>query len=654
MALNEEQKQAVEQFDGHVCVVAGAGSGKTRVLTERIVALVNNGVAAKGILAFTFTKKAAEEMQERLGKMLGEHRLDEMFVGTIHSLFFRILREHLPDLDEAYGAGMVVAKEWQQKKFLKEIHEKYRFNREGMDEIEALRVIGRAKNMGFSWRQMNDYLESQGVEQQMVDYYTTCYREYDKKKRDEGLLDFDDMLIMSRNLFRDYPDILERQQARFTHISVDEFQDINPVQEQLIDMLQEPHGNLFVVGDARQSIYAFRASDPSFILNFHQKYPDTRIVSLHRNYRCGEEIMDHANRLIAHNPEGVDPMSAELGIPGKVNLLGTFSTADDEAHGIAETAMQLYEDGRKWRDCAVLYRCNHQSRPIEDALIRANIPYEIIGSMGFYGRAEVKDVLAFLEVAHHGDDTVDFKAFGRIVNKPTRYLGKKFCDEVERVVSNYGGLMDCLRSHHFSTVNRRSVSNVTNLWQDLRNMQSWLDDPVKCIQYIRNQMGYERWWVENRGGEDVEEIEVLANLNELQASALNFSSVEKMLNYVAEITRKYTEKGKGNKVKLMSLHRAKGLEFPVVFMAGMSEAFLPHIKSTDTSEERRLAYVGVTRAKEELYLSYYEVVRDCFVGPSIFFPEMGMDLNDIEQTFKEVVAEKVAEFRREEREWRED
>ena len=626
MALNKEQKAAVDLWDGHICVVAGAGSGKTRVLTERIVKMIRSGIEARGMLAFTFTRKAADEMRERLTKEIGQDKLDQAFVGTIHSLFFRVIKEHLPKLKpQSFGAGIVVAKDWQQKKYLTEIHKKYRFNSEDMEEVTAQRWIGRAKNMGFKPRDLEAYLQAQEFDPKMTDYLVTCYKEYDRMKTNDGYIDFDDMLIMARDVFVEHPDILKRWQRKFHHISVDEYQDICPIQEQLISMLQEPHGNLFVVGDARQSIYAFRASDPKFILDFKNKYPKAHILSLIRNYRCGKTIMEYANDLIAHNEEGKDPMIAESESKGKVYLMDTFSTADDEGVFIGDEIVALHDTGIKWREFAVVYRCNHQSRPVEDALIRNRIPYEILGSLGFYGRTEIKDVLAYLEVAQWGENITDERPFERIVNKPTRYLGRKFTEEWSSVRHQYDGALDCLQSHSFKTVNSRSVHNVRSLWSDLHSIRDKLDSPQEAISYIRNSMGYDAWWLENRGGEEMQEIEALANLNELTLSAANFKSTETMLNYVAEITRKYTENGNGNKVKLMSLHRAKGLEFPVVFMAGMSDAFLPHARTADVTEERRLAYVGVTRAKEVLYMSYFENVRDKLVGPSQFFEEMGMD-----------------------------
>lgn len=630
MALNREQKAAVEKWDGHVCVVAGAGSGKTRVLTQRIVDMIKGEVDPQGILAFTFTKKAADEMRDRLEKEIGEEVLSQCFVGTIHSLFFKVIKEHLPKIKpDHFGHGIVIAKDWQQKKYLTEIHKKNRFNSEGMDEVVAQRMIGRAKNMGFKSKDLEAYLYAQEHTPKMIDYYVTCYKEYDRLKSKDGCIDFDDMLIMARDIFVDNPDILKKWQSKFNYISIDEYQDVCPIQEQLISMLQEPHGNLFVVGDARQSIYAFRASDPKFILDFKSKYPDAHIVSLTKNYRCDKTIMEYANALIAHNSEGKTPMVAASNKNGKVHLMDTFSTAEDEGAFIADEISAMVWNNKdkkpKWGEYAIVYRCNHQSRPIEDALIRNKIPYEILGSKGFYNRAEIKDMLAYLEIGHWGDALIDEAPFERIVNRPTRYLGKKFVEELGREKDNYEGVLDCLMSHNFSSVNKRSVHNVRSLWIDLVTLHDKKASPHEALGYIRDKIGYDSWWLENRGGEDMQEIEALANLNELSLSAANFKSTETMLNYVAEINRKYTENGNGNKVKLMSLHRAKGLEFPVVFMAGMSDAFLPHSRTDDITEERRLAYVGVTRAENSLYMSYYENVRDRIVGPSVFFDNMGLD-----------------------------
>lgn len=634
MALNREQKAAVEKWDGHICVIAGAGSGKTRVLTQRIIDMISGGVDAKGILAFTFTRKAADEMKERLKSELGEYALDRLFVGTIHSLFNRVIKEHLPKLKpKSFGSGIVVAKDWQQKKYLTDIHKKYRFDSEGMEEVDAQRMIGRAKNLGLKPKELEAYLHVKEFTPKMIDYYVTCYREYDLKKSKDGYIDFDDMLIMARDIFVENPEILTQWQNKFHHISVDEYQDVCPVQEQLISMLQERHGNLFVVGDPRQSIYAFRASDPKFILDFKNKYPDADIVSLTKNYRCGKAIMEHANDLIAYNDEGRSPMIAESKEKGQVVVVDAFSTAEDEGRFISDEIVSRYMSKTldRWSDFAVVYRCNHQSRPIEDALIRNNIPYEILGSIGFYGRTEIKDVLSYLEVASWGEKITDERPFQRIVNKPTRYLGKKFFEEWSKERHRYEGALDCLQMHDFKTVNKRTLHNVKSLWSDLQAIRERIDSPEEALSYVRHTMGYDSWWLDNRQGEELQEVEALSNLNELSLSAANFKSTETMLNYVHEITRKYSEDGKGNKVKLMSFHRAKGMEFPVVFMAGMNDVFLPHALCSNLSEERRLAYVGVTRAKKILFMSYYENVRDRIVGPSQFLYEMGFDMSDLHQ-----------------------
>jgi len=630
MSLNKEQSTAVSLHHGHICVVAGAGSGKTKVLTERIVNMIQSGISPDGILAFTFTKKAAEEMKERLNSLFGNDSsiVDRMFVGTIHSLFNSVLSSHLKDFDKAYSRGYSLIQDWQQKKILKSIHDKNLFIRDGMGEKEALRVIGKAKNMGFSVDDLAVYLDSQGSERIMVDYFCECYHQYELHKRSEALIDFDDMLFLSKKIFNKDPKVLDKWQSKFTHISIDEYQDINPLQESLIHQLQGKCENLFVVGDPKQSIYSFRASDPSFILNFSTKYPNCKIITLNKNYRCAKTIMDHANSLISYNPEG-DEMKAELKIKGNVDYLGVYMTASEEAEAIANRIVEHNEDGAKWKDFAVLYRCNHQSRAIEDALIRMQVPYEVIGNSGFYNRAEIKDMLAYLEIANEARDFQDMKTFGRIVNKPTRYLGAKFTEELFSQIGNYDDIIDCLSSHNFRTVNKRSNINVVSLTNDIINLSNLTDQtPSSCISYIRDKIGYDKWLVENRNNEVEDDTEVLSNLNEFSASSSNFKTVGTMLSYVADIQRRYSNGDKNNnKVKLMSLHRAKGLEFPIVFMSGMSDVLLPHSKSQYIEEERRLAYVGVTRAQQTLYVSYFESMRDRFVGASSFLTEMGVDID---------------------------
>ena len=627
--LNTSQKKAIEIHEGHVCVVAGAGSGKTRVLTERIVSMIRSGINPKGILAFTFTKKASDEMKDRLSSSLSSEHMESMFVGTIHSLFFGVLRDHLADEMEAYSNGFTLIREWQQKKILKEIHDKNHFVSTGMGEKESLYMIGRAKNMGLNSKNLEAHLEENGHTSTMIDYYTECYHQYELAKRKEGLIDFDDMLYLSNAIFTSNPKILSKWQSKYTHISIDEYQDINPIQASLIHMLQEKHQNLFVVGDPKQSIYSFRASDPSFILQFKETYPSAQTVKLSKNYRCGKRIMAKANELISFNPEG-ESMKAELKVEGEVRFTDRYFTASEEGESIAESIEVYKENGKKWKDFAVLYRCNHQSRAIEDNLIRKGIPYEVIGQGGFYDRAEVKDVISYLKVSTEDKSNLDPKDFSRVVNKPTRYLGAKFVEETFDAMKNYEGISECLDSHRFRTVNSRSISNVYKLNEGLKQLKSMNENPQEAVRHIRQEIGYDYWLINNKLSDDETQTDITSNLSELEASASNFTSVGKMLSYVEDVRRKYAN-GNGNRVKLMSLHRAKGLEFPIVYMSGMSDALLPHERASNIDEERRLAYVGVTRAKEVLNLSYFESMKNRMAGPSMFLSEMGIQVDPSEE-----------------------
>ena len=603
----------------HSYVANGFVNHNTRVLIERIADMIESGVPAHSILAFTFTKKAAMEMQERIEQAIGAAVYD-LTVGTIHATLWHILQEHTNRIP-GYQYGMAILRDWQQRKIIKNIHEEHRLTSE--DPMTCRRVIGNAKNrMLHPGNEFTGWLESRGFFPKAIDYYNFVYTEYESEKRRERLIDFDDMLLLTRDMFKLHPDVLRQWQQRWEYISVDEYQDINPVQEAVIDMLSETHGNLFVVGDARQSIFGFRSSDPGYILNFPHKHLDAKVVRLNRNYRCGEVILTHANRLIANNDEGREPMICESGLEGDVVVMDPWDTNEDEAEAVA---VHIDNYDGKFKDVAVLYRCNHQSRAVEDALIKHHIPYEIIGSEGFYGRAEIKDLVAYMEVTTAMDDLKDWSFIERIVNRPTRYLGKAFLAEWNDLAKKHGPI-NCLLGK-YSSVNRRSISNVTRLHAELHELNRRLASPAEFTLYIRHNMGYDTWFLENRSDEEAEEIEALSNLNEFSAAATNFTSVQAMLNYIRDVQKRNEQETDSNRVKLMSLHRAKGLEFPVVFVTGMSDVLLPHLRAEDLCEERRLMYVGATRAKEKLTLSYFMTHRNQMVGPSPFFAEMGFLIN---------------------------
>ena len=646
MALNPEQIKAVESTTGHICVNAGAGSGKTRVLIQRIGHLLKNGVKPSEILAFTFTKKAAGEMQDRLAEA-GFNGWNEVACGTMHSIYWNIMQEHLPDLKpDCYRQGMNIIRQWQQKKLFGEIHKEMHFsNPEIHDENECRKQISLAKNMGLSPIQYEEYMVENEFPPFQVEYFATVYDEYEQRKLQSGWVDFDDMLIQTRDMFQEFPDVLLRYQEQWQYVSIDEFQDINVVQQQLAEMLIAKHGNLFVVGDARQSVYGFRGSEPKFIMDFSKRYPDATVISLPRNYRCGSTILSAANALIAHNPEGLEPMICETGTEGQISASPPHSSKEEEGEAIVaqiQREVTQPDSERNYGDMAILYRCNYQSRPIEDALIGQSIPYEIVGGFGFYGRREIQDIVAYMEVVVRGEEQEHDEFFHRIYNRPTRYIGKKFLQEWE--VAKDTGAIECLQKWgwEYPAVTRRSVGNVKLLGKDLQRLKKdhW-DSPSGFIRYIRENMGYDDWFLDDVGEEaNVDQEEVLGNLNELLASAENFRNIEKMLNYIRDAIRK-TKKAEDsrNKVMLMTMHRAKGLEFPLVFLAGIHSDLVPHSKSSNRNEERRLLYVGVTRAKEDCRLSYYHNHQNREVGASPFFGEMEMTVEDPPQEFLDRMVE---------------
>lgn len=970
--LNKEQEKAANVFEGHICVNAGAGSGKTRVLVTRIANMLKAGIAPDKILAFTFTRKAADEMKERL-ESLGAH--SDITCGTIHSVFWKIIQdEHKEAFPGRFNNRIGIIRHWEIKKVTKEIFDRYFGHSAELKPNDLKSFISRAKNLGLSPKEYREHLIGAGHEDFFAEKMMQSYLAYEKEKTKIGKIDFDDMLILTRDIFLSRPDILETYQKRWQYISVDEYQDINPIQEQVIDMLAHLSGNLFVVGDARQcveantkikttrgempaskvkdgeqilsacgdgeveyahvekawsrdytgpmitiktkngysltatpnhtcfsklpeknnyhyvyvmsksglgfrigktqgyrwhckstrgrmgnglkgrctqegadaiwlvevcktpkeaalrelelsveynipqtmfkprgdldceaikrvfslsqeysrvkdlfadynldedfphyrpmavthgntkrshinfaafsgkgratrvsidtsnediiksvksqewrkakkgfkiekhrhyyddalnialrlqretglpinktavlnhngaysyqpmgnmrvgmivpieidgkivedeiidvsskisftrvfdfsvarnrnfiaggicvhnSIYSFRGSEPKYIVEFEKKYRGAIVIDLPRNYRCGSTILEAANSLIARNSEGQKPMIAESGLNGNISIVPPMDFPEDEADYVVNA---ITDSGKKFMDHAILYRCNYQSRVVEDALIKRSIPYEIIGSEGFYGRREIKDMVSYMALALEWDDLKNHDHFERVYSKPVRYIGAKFLEEWNRVKESQGAI-SCLDSHNwkYPAVSNRSVSNVRKFYEDMCELRSLIDSPTSFVAYIRSDMGYDSWFLDDAGEEaNVDGEEVLDNLNEFSASAENFRSVQSMWNYIQETIRKMSEDPSGNKVRLMTLHRAKGLEFPVVHIVGANDALMPHSKASNIAEERRLMYVGVTRAKENLYISYYTNHRNQSVTASPFIEEMSM------------------------------
>ncbi len=617
--LNPVQREAVAAVDGPLLVIAGAGSGKTRVLTYRIAHLVRDlGVAPSGILAITFTNKAANEMKERVGDLVGG-AVRAMWVSTFHSACVRILRR------EAHRFG-------------------YRSQFSIYDSADSLRLIQMCisdldlDSKRFPARNIRAVISN--AKNELIDYETfqsqdsgfyhetisDVYRLYQQRLLEASAMDFDDLLMLTVELFGAFPDVLEEYQKRFSYILVDEYQDTNLAQYRLVTQLAAYHRNICVVGDADQSVYRFRGADMRNILDFENDYPDARVVVLEQNYRSTETVLDAANAVISNNPQRKPKrLWTDRGLGEKITL---FQGDDEHAESsfIADQISGFEKEGISLDDMAIFYRTNAQSRVIEDVFVRYGIPYNVVGGLKFYERREVKDALAYLRVLVNPDDQVAVK---RIINVPKRSIGNTSVGHVDRYAQANGlSFYAALRQvDNVPQLNARALGRIKDflLLLDALIAKASIGGPRAALDSVLVDTGY---LDEIEAERTVEALGRAENLRELQSGIEDFvSSMEGSLvdelewddldglaqlqsyleavSLVADVDD--LEDGSGA-VTLMTLHNAKGLEFPVVFVAGMEDGVFPHIRSlgdpAELEEERRLAYVGITRAMDRLFLTH--------------------------------------------------
>ena len=628
--LNPAQREAVKHINGLCCVLAGAGSGKTRVLTQRIGYLVaDQGIAPQNILAVTFTKKAAGEMADRLEPVIGAAALEALNVGTFHSICYRILKDEWRRQDMPFYEPM---REWEQKKLVKNIlaaagkENPFGMNWD-LDICSAISFISWQKNCLLTWR---DSLQK--VHEGMEGEYRALYRIYELEKEKQKKLDFDDMLLWSHRLLKQNPSICAKYYNQFRYMLVDEYQDTNLAQHEILKLWARPSSNLFVVGDDYQSVYGWRAAKIEFILRFQEIWPGAKIIKLETNYRSSSNIVDFSNCLIKHNMNQVfKDMKAHQGRHLDPIMLEN-EDEDEEAREVIREIQTQIANGGKYQDCAVLYRVNAQSRALEDALISAQIPYTIIGASGFYARKEVKDILAYLRIVENPDDT---EAIERVINVPTRYLGKVFLQRAKEYATRNGVSMLQAISSCPETQQRkyRGAKDFVNCCRKLQLAAHTLQSE-SMVHEVRRVTGYDDWLIESEGAEEADNPR-LDNLDALAKAAGKFASLKDLLFYAEQAGSKSKDNQKGDKVQLMTFHRAKGMEYPVVFMIGMNQGLLPHHRSLEylegkilpvsVEEERRLCYVGMTRAESVLYLSSTDMYNDKYMETSMFLDEIFSD-----------------------------
>ena len=638
--LNPAQRDAVSAAPGHYLVLAGAGSGKTRVLTHRIAWLNEvHGVPAHGILAVTFTNKAAGEMRARADVQL-RNGSRGMWIGTFHGLAHRLLRLHwqeakLPETFQVLDSD-------DQQRLVKRVVQAMELDEGKYPPKQLTWWINEQKDEG----RRPEHIQP-APNDDWLDVRRQVYAGYQERCDRAGLVDFAELLLRAHELLRDTPALLAHYRMRFREILVDEFQDTNAIQYAFVRVLAGDTGHVFVVGDDDQSIYGWRGAKVENMQQFLRDHPSARTIRLEQNYRSSANILGAANAVIAHNPGRIGKqLWTDTGDGEPIDLYAAYNEMD-EARFVVERIRQWVRDGGSLGDAAILYRSNAQSRAFEEALLSEQLPYRVYGGMRFFERAEIKDALAYLRlVANRGDDA----AFERAVNTPARGIGERTLDEVRRLARNarvslWGAAMLATQGTDLAGRARNALAAFMALVEQLAGETAELDLAERVDHVLVRSGLREHWAKESRGGLDSESR--TENLDELVSVASRFvrridddDATEGMSELVAFLSYAALEAGEGqveageDGVQLMTLHSAKGLEFPLVFLAGLEEGLFPSNRSLDESgrleEERRLAYVGITRARQKLVLTYAEARRlhgqDMYGIPSRFLREIPASL----------------------------
>lgn len=610
-SLNEMQKKAVYQTEGPVLILAGAGSGKTRVLTHRIAYLIEEkGVNPWNILAITFTNKAAGEMRERVDRLV-EFGAESIWVSTFHSACVRILRRYIDRL--GYDSNFTIYDTDDQKSLMKDVCKYLQIDTKMYKERTLLSAISAAKNEMIS---VEEYLLNAGGDFSKKKI-AEVYAEYEKQMRANNALDFDDLLVKTVQLFQTQADVLEYYQDRFRYIMVDEYQDTNTVQFRLIQILSSKYRNLCVVGDDDQSIYKFRGANIKNILNFEEEFPDAVVIKLEQNYRSTSNILDAANAVIRHNMGRKDKTLWTENAEGEKITCRHFDNAYDEADYIADSIQQkVREEGASYNDCAILYRTNAQSRMFEEKFVSSNIPYKVIGGVNFYARREIKDLLAYLRTIENGKDDL---AVRRIINVPKRGIGLTSINRVqEYAIQKESNFYEALRTADLIPNIGRALSKLESFTALIEHFKEEAGrmTPLALLTDIIETLDYESY-LEEIDPEDADSR--IENVEELKSKVASYEenceetgeqpTLAGFLEEVALVADIDTLDEESDYVVLMTLHSAKGLEFPYVFLAGMEDGLFPSYMTItaddpmELEEERRLCYVGITRAMKELTLT---------------------------------------------------
>ena len=617
--LNDEQKKAVMHMAGPCLVLAGAGSGKTRVLTTRIAYLIARGIPSYNILAITFTNKAAKEMKERVEALVPGNYA---FLGTFHSLGVRILRENSKEC--GLESNFTILDSDDVLSLIKRIMKNKEIDSKEISPSYVRNRISFIKNENLSTREI-DNLFNTVPEKKVLEIYQT-YQELIHKNNS---VDFDDLLVLPVELFKKYPEILDKYQEKFKYILVDEYQDTNEVQYQFNKLLASKYRNLFVVGDANQSIYGFRNANFRNILNFEKDYQDAYVVTLENNYRSTNNILECANCVIRNNKE-----RKELNLKGTIGdgVKTQYITCENgkmEAITIIEEIKKLYNKGYDYKDIGILYRTNGQSRLLEEVFLKENIPYNVVGSYYFYQRKEIKDLLSYLKLINNQNDDI---ALRRIINEPKRGIGTKAIENLSSEAQDLGVSM-------FAAISKGKELAFKELILDMIKAQEDLS-LTEFIDYVLEKSGIRASLTSEKSLENDLRLDNLEEFKSVTASfeertvSVNLSDFLEEISLIADISEHKEEK---DAVTLMTVHSAKGLEFDCVFLCGMEEGIFPHQNSfgseSEIEEERRLCYVGITRARKVLYLTnaHSRILygREQVNPPSRFIKEIDKNLLDV-------------------------
>lgn len=606
--LNPQQQEAVYQTEGPLLILAGAGSGKTRTLTHRIAYLIDEAdVNPWNILAITFTNKAAGEMRERVDQLV-EFGAESIWVSTFHSTCVRILRRHIEYL--GYSNNFSIYDTDDQKTLLHLVMKKLDIDTKMYKDRVVMKYISSAKDQLISPEQFCKEAAGDFRQMRIGDIYT----EYQEQLKKNNALDFDDLIVKTVELFRNYPEVLEYYQNRFQYIMVDEYQDTNTAQFELVHLLAKKYRNLCVVGDDDQSIYKFRGANIQNILGFEQYFPDAKIIRLEQNYRSTQNILNAANEVIRNNSGRKEKSLWTENEEGRKVKLKLYDNAIQEADQVTDELIQAHNRGYDYKDCAILYRTNAQSRVLEERMVYKGIPYQLVGGVNFYQRKEIKDLLAYLKTIDNGNDDL---AAARIINVPKRGIGATTIGRVQAFADEQGiSFFEALRNAEYipTLAKGRAVSKLLKFVEQISVFRTMAENYSisELIENILDKTGYR----EDLENDDTIEAQTrLENILEFINKAVDYEkkeaepSLSAFLEEVALVADIDRMDENDDKVLLMTLHSAKGLEFDKVYLCGMEDGLFPSWMSinsedpSDLEEERRLAYVGITRARKELTLT---------------------------------------------------